>query len=211
MSSILLAVGALLGVGVVFLLLPLAGGLQEKPSPDATVREVELLRLPAPPEEEQPAAEEVQAEAVSAPQPQWSRQAEAVALAPLAVEGSGPPMPASLTGDLALVEFPLAHGPAAMPEVFAINEVDTRPVALAQKPPVYPWELRRSRVEGEAVMTFTIDAEGRVGEIRVESATHESFGQASAEAIRQWRYKPAEMNGKPVACMVRMTLPFNLR
>ncbi len=210
-SPLLLTVGALLAVLLVFLLLPLASRVTEQEKPDTTVRDVDLIALPKPPEEEETVAEEAVAETESALSPELSAETEAVELSPLAVEGSGPPMPMANTGDLAMPEFPLANAPSAMPEVFALNEVDVRPVPLVQKPPVYPWELRRSRVEGEAVMRFIVDAEGRVGDIEVESATHESFGQASIEAIRQWRYKPAQKDGKPVACTVRTPMPFKLR
>lgn len=200
-----------MAVGLVFLLLPLAGGLAEREQPDVTVRDVDFIELPEPPEEEEPAPEQAEEEASPAPQPELAQAREAVPLAPLAVEGAGPPMPVAMTGSLASVDFPLADAPAAMPEVFALNEVDVRPVPLVQTPPRYPLELRRARVEGEAVMRFIIDAEGKVGKITVESATHDSFGKASEEAIRQWRYKPAQRIGKPVTVEVRIAVPFNLR
>jgi len=208
---LLLAVGSLVAVLLVFLLLPLAGGFAERKKPDLRVRDVDLIELPEPPEEESPVNEETEHVPEVDSRPEWSDRSEVVPLAPLVVDSAGPPMPAVSAGDLAVPAFPLAETPSLMPGTFGLNEVDVRPVPLVQKPPVYPWEMRRARREGYAVMTYTIDVEGRTSEIAVESASHEAFGQAATEAVRQWRYRPARRGGEAVACLVRIEVPFNLR
>jgi TonB family protein len=89
--------------------------------------------------------------------------------------------------------------------VYSINAVDIRPVAIRQVEPDYPFELG-SILTGNAVVVFTVRADGKVADTSVVEADDALFGEAAIAAVRKWRFRPAQVKGAPVDC--RMTLPF---
>ncbi|MBS0631500.1 MAG: energy transducer TonB [Verrucomicrobia bacterium] len=74
--------------------------------------------------------------------------------------------------------------------------------------PVYPRELRLLGISGEAVVEFTVEANGDVVNPVVIRATKEAFGQAAAACIVRWKYDPAVKDGQPVASVQRQTITF---
>lgn len=95
----------------------------------------------------------------------------------------------------------LGHGMA----VTAVAGLDEVPRALAQMAPLYPPELRRVGVDGEAVIAFVVGTHGRVVSVEIEQATDPAFGEAAAAAVRKWRFEPGKRHGAPVS--FRMSIP----
>jgi protein TonB len=50
--------------------------------------------------------------------------------------------------------------------------------------------------------------DGRVGSVRVIDGP-QLFAQSAVEAVKQWRYKPFELDGKPVKNEIGITLQFS--
>lgn len=208
--SVIVALLAIVITGLVFVLLPIAGELTKEPPADVTVRNIDLITLPEPPEEiVPPEAKETEIFAAE-PTPTFEKKETTVDLKPLEVQ-SATAVPSVPAGEFALPEFSLTQLPTAMPEVFSIGEVDKRPVPISRVAPQYPWELRRSRTEGEVVILLIVEANGTVSKVEVESSTHSGFEQTSIDAVRKWRFKPAEFKGKAVSCVMRVPIPFQLR
>ncbi len=95
--------------------------------------------------------------------------------------------------------------PPLKPGVYRIESVDVRPKSTKEVEPDYPFELE-SIPSGTAVVVFTVRVDGKVSDASVVRADDVLFGEAAVSAIRKWRFRPAEVKGSPVACM--MTLPF---
>ncbi|HVU35782.1 MAG TPA: energy transducer TonB [Opitutaceae bacterium] len=74
--------------------------------------------------------------------------------------------------------------------------------------PEYPRKLRGKHVGGKAVLSFEVSPNGRVIDPVVASATDPAFGDASLAAIRQWRFLPKVVSGRPVAASVKMPFEF---
>jgi TonB family protein len=89
--------------------------------------------------------------------------------------------------------------------VYSVKTVDVRPMVTHEVEPDYPAELG-SILGGRAVVLFTVRADGKVTDASVLEADDVLFGDAAVEAVRKWRFRPAEIGGSPVDC--RMTLPF---
>ena len=89
--------------------------------------------------------------------------------------------------------------------VYSVNSVDVRPVATREVEPDYPFDLE-SILTGKAVVVFTVRTDGKVADTSVVEADDVLFGEAAVDAIRKWRFRPAQVKGAPVDC--RMTLPF---
>jgi protein TonB len=91
--------------------------------------------------------------------------------------------------------------------------VDSRfhpPVKLHDVAPVYPDLARAVGVEGVVVIECRIGTDGHVADARVLSG-HPLLDGAALDAVRQWRYRPTLLNGRPVAVLMTVTVRFSLR
>ena len=72
---------------------------------------------------------------------------------------------------------------------------------------VAPADALRQFVTGNVTVDAVVDKSGHVESMKVLSGPT-SFHKAAMEALKQYRYKPARQNGKPVAAHVTVTVPF---
>ena len=75
--------------------------------------------------------------------------------------------------------------------------------------PQYPPDAGRERIEGTVVLLAVIGKDGTVQDVRVQSGLS-MLAQAAIEAVKQWRYRPYLLNGKPVEIDSQITITFNL-
>jgi len=74
--------------------------------------------------------------------------------------------------------------------------------------PEYPAQLQKKKLNGSALLAFTITPHGQIFDPVVKSATDPAFGQAALVAIRQWRFLPKVVNGQPVESHAEMPFEF---
>jgi periplasmic protein TonB len=84
------------------------------------------------------------------------------------------------------------------------------PYKIVDAAPVYPAVAQRARVEGVVILEVVIDARGRVGSVGVLRSIA-LLDQAAADAVRQWRFTPALLNGEPVPVVMTVTVNFTLQ
>ncbi len=94
---------------------------------------------------------------------------------------------------------------------FDTNRVDVRASPLSQPAPRYPDELKRKGVNGSATVWFVVAADGSIRDVKVVNTTHPAFGASCIAAVKQWRFKPAMIDGRPVACRMQQAFPFMVR
>jgi protein TonB len=75
--------------------------------------------------------------------------------------------------------------------------------------PVYPLLTVVRQLEGVVILEAVVDEEGRVESIRVLRSPG-VFEQAAVEAVRQWRYSPVILNGRPEKFILAVTVSFRL-
>ncbi len=75
----------------------------------------------------------------------------------------------------------------------------------------YPPEAFQKKIEGKVVMELLIDVDGRVRDVRLISGPGFGLDEAAAAAIRSFKFKPAEINGKAVAVRIPFTYNFLLK
>jgi TonB family protein len=85
------------------------------------------------------------------------------------------------------------------------------PVATEKSDPGYPLELIRANVHGMVTLYAVIQADGKVGEIRVLNSADERLDSYAAKALARWKFVPAERAGKPVALEAVVEIPFRVR
>lgn len=106
----------------------------------------------------------------------------------------------------------LIGGIAILLSTFGCATADVRrqPEVVTRHQPNYPLEMREQGITGEALVEFVIDQEGSVRDVSVVHATNEAFGRAAVACVLEWKYKPATVNGVPVATRARQSFSFEL-
>jgi protein TonB len=85
-----------------------------------------------------------------------------------------------------------------------------RPVKIKDVMPVYPDIAMRARVTGMVILEATIDARGKVVNLRVLRSVP-LLDQAAIDAVRQWEFTPTRLNGAAVPVVMTVTVNFTLR
>jgi TonB family protein len=84
-------------------------------------------------------------------------------------------------------------------------------VRLVRQPrPVYPPELQQLGVEGTVIISAIVSKDGSVLNPTVRNTVDPRLAAAAIEAVKQWVYQPALLNGEPVEILTTITLEFQL-
>jgi TonB family protein len=121
----------------------------------------------------------------------------------------------SLLEKVAALEAPVAapveSPPAAEDDrVYHLTSEIQPPVLVSQVNPTYPAAARRARREGIAVVAAVVGADGSVRAAKIVRSVGPDIDRAALEAIRQWRYRPASHEGRPVAVHTVIQIAFEL-
>ncbi len=99
----------------------------------------------------------------------------------------------------------------AVPEAPLPVGGDVKPARLISKVAlVYPIMAKNQHVTGNVVVDALIDTNGHVTTMNVISGPT-LLHQAAKDALRQWKYQPASLDGKPVAMHLTVTLQFRMQ
>jgi TonB family protein len=74
--------------------------------------------------------------------------------------------------------------------------------------PEYPASLLKTKIKGQAVVSFRVGRRGNVLDPAVTSASNPAFGTAALDAIRLWRFLPRVRNNVPVETTAEMPFDF---
>jgi len=84
------------------------------------------------------------------------------------------------------------------------------PVLVYEVKAVYPPEARAEKLEGTVTVEAIVDTTGSVYEARVVDSIS-GLDQAALDAVKQWRFQPALLNGEPVAVVCSIEISFKLK
>ena len=73
--------------------------------------------------------------------------------------------------------------------------------------PEYPRMARLRRIQGIVILEVTVDREGNVSNVAVLRSV-DGLDAAAVEAVRQWRYEPTIINGRPVSVVLTDSVRF---
>lgn len=92
--------------------------------------------------------------------------------------------------------------------VFAASQ-PIQPKKLVQ--PQYPARERLAGLDGQAVITLLVGADGKVSEVDILSSQPTAFfGKAARAAALQWQYEPLVQEGQPTAFIVQQPVTFRI-
>ena len=87
--------------------------------------------------------------------------------------------------------------------------VEKQPRPIKNPGPVYPEQARNDGIEGTVWVKIWVDEHGNARKAVILRTDAEILNQATIDASMKWKFKPAMMDGKPVAVWV--TIPFKFK
>jgi TonB family protein len=102
-----------------------------------------------------------------------------------------------------------AEGKSGSPDRVRISEGVSKGWIVHKVKPEYPPLARQARVQGEVVLNVVIARNGSVKSIATESG-HPMLIPAAIDAVKQWRYQPYKVSGRPVEVDTKVIVNFTL-
>lgn len=84
------------------------------------------------------------------------------------------------------------------------------PQLVSKTEPEYSDSARKARHQGSVLLAVTVDAKGNPQDIRVIRGLGLGLDERAMEAVSTWRFRPALLNGEPVAAPITVEVNFRL-
>ena len=84
------------------------------------------------------------------------------------------------------------------------------PVVIEKVEPSYTEEARKERISGIVIVEAIIGRDGLVKKVSVLKPLPFGLDQAAVDAVKQWKFKPGTLAGKPVDVVFNLTVNFRL-
>lgn len=91
------------------------------------------------------------------------------------------------------------------------QDPDVMPEVVKQTMPVYPESAKKDSLQGKVFVEATVDASGKVSAAKVTRGVRKDLDDAALACIRQWEFKPALKDKKPVSCTIMVPFQFKLK
>jgi len=75
----------------------------------------------------------------------------------------------------------------------------------------YTEDARRRGISGEVVLEIVVRRDGSVGDVKILHGLDTGLNDRAVQAVRQWRFSPAQRLGTPVDVIVEVAVEFKLR
>ena len=111
-------------------------------------------------------------------------------------------------GDFGFGDFDTGIDALAGMQIFSLADVDKKPTVLVQSTPLYPYSMQQSKTKGNVIVECVLTAEAKVMRARAVKSSHREFEDPAIQAVQRSTFSPAEKDGKPVACKLRIPIQF---
>jgi TonB family protein len=109
-------------------------------------------------------------------------------------------------------DAPMAIPPVPPPPPRAdarrIDATMTPPKLVSHVDAIYPEAAKKSGIAGMVILELIINEDGSVSDVRVIKPLPLGLDQAAVEAVRQFRFEPATLAGKPIPVIFNITMNF---
>ncbi|GAB4304646.1 MAG: TonB-dependent receptor [Myxococcota bacterium] len=113
-------------------------------------------------------------------------------------------------GNLASAELPNDEEPATAAAV-AEPALTKLPELIEFVEAEYPQEARRKNLTGDVILSLIVNEKGDVETAEVVQSAGRAFDESALNAVKKFRFSPAEMNGEPVPVRITYRYSFVLR
>jgi TonB family protein len=86
----------------------------------------------------------------------------------------------------------------------------TVPQVIYNPEPSFSDEARKAKVQGVVLLLLVVGKDGRPYDIRVGQSLGMGLDEKAIEAVGRWRFRPATLNGQPVATQIAVEVNFHL-
>lgn len=94
--------------------------------------------------------------------------------------------------------------------IFHVGGGVSAPRVIYQVDPEFSEEARKAKYQGTCTLLVVVDAAGRPTNIRVGSSLGMGLDEKAIEAVRKWRFEPAQKDGHPVNVDIAVEVDFHL-
>ena len=94
--------------------------------------------------------------------------------------------------------------------IFHVGGGVSAPRVIYQVDPEFSEEARKAKYQGTCTLLVVVDASGRPTNIRVGSSLGMGLDEKAIEAVRKWRFEPAQKDGHPVNVDIAVEVDFHL-
>ncbi|HUA14529.1 MAG TPA: energy transducer TonB [Verrucomicrobiae bacterium] len=97
------------------------------------------------------------------------------------------------------------------PGIFPAGKMGvTIPLVIYSPEPSFSDEARKAKMQGTVLLLLVVGEDGRPYGIRVGQSLGMGLDEKATEAVSHWRFKPATLNGRPVATQIAVQVDFHL-
>lgn len=93
-------------------------------------------------------------------------------------------------------------------EPVPVSEETERALLLQSVKPDYPPEALAQKLHGTVVLQAIIGRDGRIEDLKIIRG-YFVLGKAAIEAVKQWRFQPYSVNGRPAQTQTNITINFS--
>jgi protein TonB len=86
----------------------------------------------------------------------------------------------------------------------------TAPRPVYDPDPEYSEAARKAKYQGSVLLWLVVGPNGRTRNIRVQRSLGMGLDEKALDAVSQWRFQPATLNGQPVAVQINVEVSFRL-
>ncbi len=86
----------------------------------------------------------------------------------------------------------------------------TVPEVIFNPEPSFSDEARKAKAQGMVLLVLVVGKDGRTHDIRVGQSLGMGLDEKAIEAVNRWRFRPATLNGQPVATQIAVQVDFHL-
>ena len=97
----------------------------------------------------------------------------------------------------------------AAEDVIRVSEVDARKLLVSKVDPEYPAMAKQMRLSGKVQVDCFIDPNGAVEKVQILNG-NPLFSSSITIAMKKWKFKPVENNGKAASAVVNFAFDFKL-
>jgi protein TonB len=94
--------------------------------------------------------------------------------------------------------------------VYKVGGGISAPQALSTPDPEYTEEARNAKTQGTCILWLIVDEHGNPRDVRVVRGLGFGLDAKAIEAVKQWRFQPAEKDGHPVNVQISIEVGFRL-
>ena len=94
--------------------------------------------------------------------------------------------------------------------VFRVGGGVSAPKVIYQPDPEYSEEARKAKYQGVCVLSLIVGPDGKPRDVKVARSLGLGLDEKAIEAVNQWKFDPAQKDGRPVAVAINVEVTFRL-